>query len=104
MSTQVLDYDAALASSPSNVKVLHNRALAHLTQDDPQAALSDFKRALRIRVDDVGLMCAVALCEHRIGAALEARPRPKRLFFCASVCAAPTRNAAGQLRVTLSLR
>ena len=84
----MLDYDAALASSPSNVKVLHNRALAHLTQDDPQAALSDFKRALRIRVDDVGLMCAVALCEHRIGAALEARPSPKRFFLRLSLCGA----------------
>ena len=43
--------------------------------------------------------------------ALPTRPRPARppqnpsfLFFCASVCAAPTLNAAGPSRATLSLR
>ena len=37
-------------------------------------------------------------------AAEQVRPAQNRFFFCASVCAAPTLNAASQPRVTLSLR
>lgn len=63
----VQDYTKALASSPSNFRVLRNRALTHLYGTKcADLARSDFLRALEQKPDSTELLCGLGLCEDQL--------------------------------------